>query len=479
MCSQTNPPVRSPQKITASLWLRLILGLVSVSLLAVIVASGVLYVRFKAKNSEFREQTLSNQGRLIADYVKRAPEGPLELPAYITEAFKANGGRFAVVGRDGTLLVTSPGVTAPLAATSDAEGRDLFILEPEKDPIPYYGLSMRTTRGDSPVWVQVAFHAGSIVYDSVLEEFVQDIAWIWLPFVAVLLGVNLLVARIGLAPLHAAAKQAAAIGPSAVSMRLTESGLPRDVHALVSAVNRGLDRLETAFDAQRRFIADAAHELRTPVAVLKTHIGILAKFDGHAELVEEIGSLERLVNQLLDIARLEVLQLEADDVADLTHVATDVASFLGPTAINTNRSIEVLAPNEPVRIRGARDYLFRALRNLVENALRHTGEWTTVSIIVAANPPALRVIDHGPGVRPDQKQAIFRRFWQGARDRKGGAGLGLDIAARTAVAHGGLISVDDAPEGGAIFTMQFEALSAGPADINLPQRESSNGARMH
>ena len=103
------------------------------------------------------------------------------------------------------------------------------------------------------MWIQVAFHAGNIVFDSVLEEFVQDIAWIWVPFVIILLLVNLLVARIGLAPLRMAADQAAAIGPSAVSMRLTEDGLPRDVHALVSAVNRGLDRLETAFDARRRF----------------------------------------------------------------------------------------------------------------------------------------------------------------------------------------------------------------------------------
>ena len=161
--------------------------------------------------------------------------------------------------------------------------------------------------------MQVAFHPGNIVYDSVLEEFVQDIAWIWIPFVVILLVVNLLVARIGLAPLRMAANQAAAIGPGAASMRLTESGLPRDVHALVAAVNRGLDRLETAFDAQRRFIADAAHELRTPVTVLKAHVAILPKFEGHAQLVDEIGSLQRLVNQLLDVARLDVLQLDADN----------------------------------------------------------------------------------------------------------------------------------------------------------------------
>ena len=281
-----------------------------------------------------------------------------------------------------------------------------------------------------------------------LEEFVQDIAWIWIPFVVILLAVNLLVARMGLAPLRMAANQAAAIGPGAASMRLTESGLPRDVHALVAAVNRGLDRLETAFDAQKRFIADAAHELRTPVTVLKAHVAILPKFEGHAQLVDEIGSLQRLVNQLLDVARLDVLQLGADNIADLTSVATEVASHLGPTAIDNGRSIEVLAPDEPVRIRGASDYLFRALRNIVENALRYTPEGTTVSIVVV-NPPAIRVIDRGPGVPASQRHAIFRRFWQGDREaNKGGAGLGMDIAARTVVAHGGVMFGGGCPRGG-------------------------------
>ena len=262
-------------------------------------------------------------------------------------------------------------------------------------------------------------------------------------------------------------------------MRLTEEGLPRDVHALVSAVNRGLDRLETAFDAQRRFITDAAHELRTPVSVLKAHMGILPRFDGYAELHEEISSLERLVNQLLDIARLEVLQLEEGDLADLNRIATEVASLLGPTAINARRSIEVIAPETPVCIKGAKDYLFRALRNLVENALRHTKEGTTVSIVVTMNPPAIQVIDRGPGVRQEQRDAIFRRFWQAGRDQEGGAGLGLDIAARTVVAHGGAISVGDAPEGGAVFTMQFEPLSWDGGEIGLAFRESGARAQSH
>lgn len=437
-------------------------------MLAVVAASGALYYRFKAKNTEFHEQTLRNQAALITDYLKRAPDGAVQLPQDVVVRFKANSGRYVIVDRSGAVLAASPGVTAPFTATNPSAIRNFFVLQPNEHEPPYYGLSVRTTFGGRPVWVQVAFHAGNIVFDSVLEEFIQDIAWIWIPFVIILLLVNLLVARIGLTPLRTAANQAAAIGPGSVSVRLTETGLPRDVHALVSAVNRGLDRLESAFDAQRRFIADAAHELRTPVTVLKAHVAILSKFEGHAELVDELSSLERLVNQLLDVARLDVLQLGADNVADLTSVATEVASHLGPTAIDHGRSIEVVAPNEPVRIRGARDYLFRALRNIVENALRYTPEGTTVSIVVA-NPPAISVIDRGPGVPPEQRHAIFRRFWQGDRGlNKGGAGLGMDIAARTVVAHGGVMSVEDAPNGGAMFTMHFESLSA--SESRLPSR---------
>jgi signal transduction histidine kinase len=460
MCSRTRQQATDAQRPSASLWIRLIVGLVSVSLLAVVAASGVLYYRFKAKNAEFREQTLRNQAALITDYLKTAPQGALVLPRDVIDRFKANNGRYVIVDRSGDLLGASPGVTREFTVANPSATREFFVLQPNEKERPYYGLSVRTSFDGHPVWVQVAFHAGEIVFDSVLEEFIQDIAWIWIPFVVILLLVNLLVARIGLRPLRAAASQAAAIGPGSVSMRLTEEGLPRDVHALVSAVNRGLDRLETAFDTQRRFIADAAHELRTPVAVLKAHVAILSKFEGHAELAEEIGSLERLVNQLLDVARLDVLQLGADNVADLGSVATEVASHLGPAAIDRGRSIEVVAPDEPVRIRGASDYLFRALRNIVENALRYAPEGTTVSIVVA-NPPAISVIDRGPGVPPEQRQAIFRRFWQGDRGpNEGGAGLGMDIAARTVIAHGGVMSVEDAPEGGAMFTMHFEALPA-------------------
>ena len=298
------------------------------------------------------------------------------------------------------------------------------------------------------MWVQVAFHAGEIVFDSVLEEFVQDIAWIWIPFVVILLLVNLLVARIGLTPLRTAASQAAAIGPGSVSMRLTEEGLPRDVHALVSAVNRGLDRLETAFDAQRRFIADAAHELRTPVAVLKAHVAILSKFEGHAELVDEIGSLERLVNQLLDVARLDVLQLGAGNVVDLDkcrdrgrlpsrtcgHRPWPVdrggrARRTGPHSRRQRLPVPGAAQH-----RGKRSALHAGGHHRL-----HRGRQSACDQRYRSGAPAYRLTRGMPSFAASGRATAART--------KEAPVLGMDIAARTVVAHGGTMSVEDAPDG--------------------------------
>jgi hypothetical protein len=170
MCSQTRQQVSSQQPASASLWLRLIIGLVSVSLLAIGAASGLLYIRFKAKNVQFHEETLRNQAGGIVDYLKTAPDGPILLPAYVTQSFKANAGKYAIVAKNGELLAASAGVSAPLAAINSSETRDSFVLQPDADQLPYYGLSERTPFGARLVWVQVAFHAGNIVFDSVLKS---------------------------------------------------------------------------------------------------------------------------------------------------------------------------------------------------------------------------------------------------------------------------------------------------------------------
>lgn len=438
-----------------SIWLRLIIGLVAVSLLAATATSWMIYERFVSTNSAFRDRTLQNDARIIKNLLQRTAEGrPLQLPDFLNGGFQHGNGKFAIVSENGVLLDASPGVTAPLSPIDSKTTRDFFMSEADARGPQLYGFTLKGVFGSKPVWIQVALPQGEVVFDSVLEEFIVDIGWIWAPFVVGLLLTNLLVARIGLRPLRLAALQAESIGPGAVSTRLPKDGLPSEVYVLVSSVNRALDRLEIAFHSQQRFIADAAHELRTPIAVIKAHVGVLPKSAEIVSLKDEINAAERLINQLLDSARLDVLVLDATDLVDLNKIVEEVAVQLGPMAIKSGRSLEVVPCSRMVEVNSCHEMLACSVRNLVENAIRFTAPGTAVTIVVSY-PPMLEVIDHGPGVKLEERERIFKRFWQGGRDRGGGAGLGLDIVARTVAALGGSVSVGDAADGGAVFTLRF------------------------
>lgn len=453
-------PVRMP-----SIWVRLIVGLVAVSLLAAVATSLLIYERFVATNSAFRDRTLQGDARVIAKLLRRAAEGrPLQLPDFLAEGFQQGKGKYAIVSEFGVLLSGSPGVSEPLAPIDDASQRDFFLTNSGGDGQKRYGFMLRGTYGSKPVWIQVAVPDGEIAFDSVLEEFIKDIGWIWVPFVLVLLGTNLIVARIGLRPLRRAAAQAEAIGPGTVSSRLPEEGLPREVHALVRAVNLALDRLETAFQSQQRFIADAAHELRTPVAVLKAHTALLPQDARLAAWKEEVDAMQRLVNQLLESARLDIVALEKNEIVEINEVARGVAAQLAPLAVAAGKSVELIASSKPIYINGSMDLLASALRNLVENGIRFTPVGTAVRVELSL-PATIIVSDKGPGIPQADRELIFKRFWQGNRDRGGGAGLGMDIVARSIATLGGTISILDAPFG-AVFRIDLAVVDAGGHQAN-------------
>lgn len=450
-------PGRTPR--APSIWGRLIIGLVAVSLLAAAATSLLIYERFIATNSAFRDRTLQNDARVIAKLLRRAAEGrPLQLPDFLAEGYQLGKGQFAIVSEYGVLLAGSPGVVEPLAPIDNANQRDFFLTSGAGDDHKRYGFMLRATYGEKPVWVQVAIPQGEIAFDSVLEEFIKDIGWIWLPFVIGLLATNLVVARIGLRPLKRAAQQAEAIGPGTVSTRLNEEGLPREVLPLVRAVNHALDRLQTAFQSQQRFIADAAHELRTPVAVLKAHTA-LPLHEGRLEAWKaEVDAMGRLVNQLLESARLDVIALERNETIEINEVAQLIITQLAPLAVGARKSIALIASPEPIYINGSTALLSSALRNLIENGIRYTPADTEVTVEIKL-PATITVSDKGPGIAPGEREQIFQRFWQGRRDRGGGAGLGLDIVARAVKALGGTICLVDAAVG-AVFVIELQAVDA-------------------
>jgi signal transduction histidine kinase len=444
-----------------SIWTRLVVGLVGAAFLAVLAAAAGLYIRFKATNDSFREATLQSEARLITRLVQRATsdEGLRRAIDEILRLQKADA-VYAISDAEGRIIAASSGVTKPIWATDSDKKEEFFVRAGHGGNAPLYGITISAAYNRQPVYVQVAYAQPEIFFDSVLAEFLVDIAWIWIPFVVGLVALNLFIVKRAIRPLQRVVAQAEAIRPHNSNQLLDEDGLPSEVQSLVASMNRAFRRMNSALDTQANFIADASHELRTPIAVLKAHTDILPQTEGIATIRGEVDALARLVEQLLDSARLDAMNTDAREVVDLCDLAHEVACHLAPSALLADKKIELTTEAPHIRVTGQHTYLFRALRNVVENGLHHTPAGTAV-VVDVRGPGTITVTDCGPGIPDEIRERIFQKFWQGGRDRtKGGAGLGMDIVRRTMAAMHGQVVIGSASHGGAIVTLQLPAASA-------------------
>jgi signal transduction histidine kinase len=289
-----------------------------------------------------------------------------------------------------------------------------------------------------------------------LDSLTGNVLPIMLPLMAAVLIIGVLTIRDSLAPMQELARRAARISPTATDVRLPAAGLPPELKPMVVAINGALERLDEGFRMQREFTADAAHELRTPLAILATHLDSLENRQVAAALRADVERMSRLVNQLLSVATLEALAVAPDEIADLQAIAVDVAGSLAPLAVKRGRSLAVTGTTAAVPVRGNAESLRQALRNLIENALQHTPAGTEVEIEVTGEP-AVHVSDRGPGVPPELRNRVVQRFWRADRRKGEGSGLGLAIVSRILAAHGGRLAVDDALGGGARFSLHLPA----------------------
>ncbi len=216
------------------------------------------------------------------------------------------------------------------------------------------------------------------------------------------------------------------------------------------------DALRDSEERHRNFAADVAHELRTPLAVLRTHLDNLSDSKEVMSLRLDVDNMSRLVTQLLAMTRIEPFTPQGSlPGVDLGEVCRNVATLIAPLAIKEHRSIEVIDGKVPVLVKGNISSLEQAVRNLVENAIRYSARGTVITLNVTDKDcPTLKVIDRGRGVDPEQRENIFQRFKRSDR-RGGGSGLGLSIVKRTVNNHNGAVEVVDTPGGGATFILKF------------------------
>jgi len=345
--------------------------------------------------------------------------------------------------RDGVLVYWSqPGMGLPVPATEGYstihhDGRDWRV----------YTL----VQGSHALQVaQAQDERAAVARQTALRTLVPFLALI--PFFGVLIWVG--VGR-GLQPLDAMSKALSRRRPDALAP-LSDRRMPEELQPLAASLNGLLERLSDAIAAQRRFTADAAHELRTPLAALKLQLDLARRAtDPHAragafdDLEAGVARASHVVEQLMTLARVEPEALaQTRTQCDLVALAKD--AIVSRAALAADKGIDLgLARETPAVVDGDPASLGILLSNLIDNALRHTprGGRIDVSVERGDDDAALVVADTGPGIAPEERERVFDRFYRGENAGETGSGLGLSIVKRIADAHHASIALGSPDHG--------------------------------
>ncbi|QXT34839.1 HAMP domain-containing histidine kinase [Sphingomonas sanguinis] len=251
-----------------------------------------------------------------------------------------------------------------------------------------------------------------------------------------------LLVRRALAGLRRTTVLAASISVDSLPNRLPTDDIPIEIEPLVHAVNTALDGIEATVRGRQRFLADAAHELRTPIAILQARLEGLTPSPGKNDLLRDVGRLGAVAEQLLDMQRFAVRQNVVD--VDFVALCEQVVADLAPVAIEAGYDLEFATVPRSAVIRGDATSIERAVTNLVVNAIQHGGGSGTISVSIVSTS-IVEVADEGPGIGVEARR-IFEPFYR-LRPSSTGAGLGLALVRQIAHLHGGHVHVVPTPRG--------------------------------
>lgn len=418
----------------------------------------MLYLLLGAEANRLHGRAMHEQADRITHHLVIADgRWRLDLPEPMQDLYSEAYGRYtyAVVDGAGTVLFTSRG-DGEAVFPNDPRGSAPRALETRRAGELVAGTSNPLTADGNSVWVQVAENMAhrDALMDDVVANFFPAVAWITLPILLAMLVLDAVIVRRSLRPVLLASNQAKEIGPRRTGVRLSGSAIPTEVRPLVEAVNQALDRLEQGLKVQREFSANAAHELRTPLTILRTRIDTLPDKETSKLLRDDVEAMTRTVGQLLDLAELETMTVDPAARVDLRAICAEVIAFLAPLALDQGKDIALGGSEQPLWIAGDAGMIARAIRNLVENAIRYGPVGSAIQVDLDGDG-TIHVRDEGPGIGDSDREHLFQRFWRKHRAASGSAGLGLAIVRQIVDAHGGTIAVINRPTGGAQFSVNF------------------------
>ncbi|GEM_PF-1763055 len=334
-----------------------------------------------------------------------------------------------------------------------------------KGPRIYSGVSMPLI-GEPGSWLVIVQNLDHP--DVIFDDLRADIALVGGALLAVfligLLAVDVAIVRQSLVPLKRASREVGQVSPYQLQQRVDTEGMPEEVLPLLSAINAALDRVEEAYRIERDFAADAAHELRTPLSILRLLVEQEGSPEAQPRLQRQIDALEAIVERLLLLAEVDAMACDPGEVTDLRAVAEERVAAIAPLFIARGQEIEIVGA-ERMLVFASHHLAARALDSLLENAMKHTPPGTHV--VVTVDPAAeIRVADDGPGLPGGGE--LFARFASARRDFKRSSGLGLAIASELMARCGGNLEAEGNEPRGTVFRMRFH-----PVPTTSPKPPSS------
>jgi len=433
-----------------------------------------LAITYQTRSTEHLESALTRDAFFIASLVEDQLEGTsdLDLQRVADEYAARTGARVVIVDADGMSRADSD---------PPRPGSRSFADRPELAEALQRRVAIGSRRSETLdtdlLYVAVPVFSGGELHGAVrlsytTEQLEQKVHQYWLMLAGIAAvsllaasGVAILLTRWIASPIEHLRTAATTLGSGDLSVRANPDAGPPEVQELARAFNRTAARLQELVTAQEQFVADASHQLRTPLTALRLRLEMITDeieaSEGHAGLADDLEAartevlrLSRLVDGLLALARAE--RSDASRTASrvqLDAVFNDRRAVWEPLAADRDVRIEVDAAG--LSALATPDRLSQVLDNLLANALEHAPAGTAVELRAeldnsASRTLAVHVRDHGPGMSPEQRARAFDRFWRASSTRSelGGSGLGLSIVQKLVLADGGEVALDETPGGG-------------------------------
>lgn len=317
----------------------------------------------------------------------------------------------------------------------------------------YSGMSVPLA-GEPGTWLVIVQNLDhpDVIFDDLRTQVLLAGAGLLALFLVGLLALEAYIVRQSLLPVKRASREVERVSPYQLQQRVDVDGMPAEVLPLLRAFNAALDRVEDAYRIERNFAADAAHELRTPLAILRLLVEQEITSGGLPRMLRQIDVVEEIVERLLLVAEVDAMACDPADAVDLRAVAEDRVAAIAPLLIAKNQEIEILGEGS-VWAFASQHLAGRALDSLLENAMKHTPPGTHVAVTVGPAPEIL-VADTGSGLPADDRR-LFDRFASARRDLTRSSGLGLAIADELMAKVGGELDVWANSPNGAVFRLRF------------------------